>query len=68
MNENCRFIEVNPTNALANNKGTGSVLGEVVFFGDDPVALAEVEAPELLAGIPGDFGRQRAVAATRPSH
>ena len=62
MIENCRFIEVNHTNALANNKGTGSVLGEIVFFGDDPVALAEVEAPELLAGIPGDFGRQRAVA------
>ncbi len=62
MIENIRFIEVNHTNALSSTKGTGSVLGETVFFGADPVALAEVEAPELLAGIPGDFGRQRAVA------
>lgn len=60
--ENCRFVEVNHTNALANNKGAGSILGEAVFFGDDAVALAIVEDPELRAAIPADFGRQKAVA------
>lgn len=62
MIENIRFIEVNHTQALANNKGTGGVLGEAVFFGDDAVAMAVVEDPELRAAIPGDFGRQKAVA------
>lgn len=60
--ENCRFIEINHTNALANNKGSGSVLGEALFFGDDAAAMAVVEDPELRAAIPGDFGRQMAVA------
>lgn len=62
MIENIRFIEVNHTQALANNKGSGGVLGEAVFFGDDGVAMAVVEDPELRAAIPGDFGRQKAVA------
>ena len=62
MIELMRMIAVNHTRALARDKGTGSVLGECVFFGDDPVALAEVEPPQLLAGVPGDFGRQHAVA------
>ena len=60
--ENCRFIGVNHLNALANNKGTNGVLGEALFFGDDPVALAEIQPPELLMGIPSDFGRKRAIA------
>ncbi len=60
--ENVRFIEINHTQALANNKGAGSVLGEALFFGDDAVAMAVAEDPELRAAIPGDFGRQRAVA------
>lgn len=59
--EKCRFIEVDHDNVLT-ERGTGSAVGEAVFFGDDILALAEVEAPELLAGIPADFGRQRAVA------
>lgn len=59
--EKCRFIEVDHDNVLT-ERGTGSAVGEAVFFGDDILALAEVEAPELLAGIPGDFGRQRSVA------
>lgn len=59
--EKCRFIEIDHDNVLT-ERGTGSAVGEAVFFGDDILALAEVEAPELLAGIPGDFGRQRAVA------
>jgi N4-gp56 family major capsid protein len=60
--ENIDFFETNHTNALANNKGTGSVVGEAVFFGDDAVVMAVAEDPELRAAIPGDFGRQMAVA------
>lgn len=59
--ENVRFMETNHANALG-KKGTGSVLGEGVVFGADAVAMAEVLAPELRAGIPADFGRSRAVA------
>jgi len=60
--ENIKFIEVAHTNALSNSKGTGSVLGEAVVFGDDAVAMATVMDPELRAAIPGNFGLQRAVA------
>lgn len=60
--ENCRFIEINNTAALSGAKGAGSVLGEAIFFGADAVAMAVVLDPELRAAIPGDFGRQKAVA------
>jgi N4-gp56 family major capsid protein len=60
--ENVRFVEVNHTNALANNLGTSSVLGEAVVFGDDATAMAVVEDPELRAAIPGNFGLSHAVA------
>jgi N4-gp56 family major capsid protein len=59
--EEIRFIETNHANALAKT-GTNSVLGSGVVFGEDSVALAEVLSPELRAAIPGDFGRQKAVA------
>ena len=59
--ENVRFIESNHANALA-KKGTGSVLGEGVVFGDDAVAMAETLTPELRAAQPSDFGRSKAVA------
>jgi N4-gp56 family major capsid protein len=59
--EGVRFIQTNHNNALA-KKGTGSVLGECVFFGQDAVALAEVMTPELRAAIPADFGRSKSVA------
>lgn len=62
MVENIHVVEVNHTNALANNKGTGGVLGEAVFFGDDAVSMAVVMDPELRAAIPGNFGLQNAVA------
>lgn len=62
MVEHIRCIEVTHTNALSGSKGTGNVLGEAVVFGEDSVAMVEVETPELLAAIPGDFGRQKAVA------
>lgn len=60
--ENIRFIEVNHNTALANNLGTGGVLGEAVFFGADAVAMAVAQDPELRAAIPQDFGRLRSVA------
>ena len=53
------LIETNHFDALANAIGTGSVLGEAIFFGEDPVALATVDEPELRAGIPEDLGRFR---------
>jgi len=62
MVEQIRWIEINNTSALSNAKGVGSVLGEGLVFGDDGVALAEVETPELRAAIPGNFGRFQAVA------
>lgn len=60
--ENCRFIEVNNTSALSGTLGTGSVLGEAVFFGEDAVAMAVAEDPELRIGRSEDFGRSLAVA------
>jgi len=60
--EDIDIVEVNHTNALSNTKGSGSVLGEAVFFGDDAVAMALVLDPELRAAIPGNFGLNHAVA------
>ena len=60
--ENIRFIEVNNASALAALVGSSTVCGEAVFFGMDAVAMAVVQDPELLAELPRDFGRQKAVA------
>jgi len=60
--ENIRFVEVNHSNALSGTKGTGSVLGECVFFGRDAAAMAVAVDPELRVGMPQDFGRARSVA------
>lgn len=59
--EDIRFIECTHNNALR-KVGTGSVLGEGVVFGEDAVAMAEAQTPELRAAIPQDFGRSKAVA------
>lgn len=53
------LIETNHDDALSDSLGSGSILGEAVFFGADPVVLATVEEPELRAGIPQDLGRFR---------
>jgi N4-gp56 family major capsid protein len=58
--ENIRFIEVNNQGALA--RKNSNTVGEALFFGADAVAMAVVQDPELRAAIPGDFGRQLAVA------
>lgn len=60
--EQCRFIEVNNLNALSGSKGSGGVLGEAVFFGEDAITMAVATDPELRAAIPQDFGRKKAVA------
>lgn len=62
--ENIRFVETNYTSSLSNNKGTGSVMGEAVFFGADPVVMAVAEDPHLLAedNVGNDFGRSKSVA------
>ena len=60
--ENIRFVEIANTNALSGSLGSGAVLGEGVFFGEDAVVMVSAEDPELRAAMPQDFGRQRAVA------
>lgn len=60
--ENIRFVEVNHTSALSATKGTGSVLGEGVFFGEDPVCMGVVQDPELRAKESEDYGRSKGVA------
>lgn len=60
--EGIRFIESNNTNALSGSLGSGSVLGEAVVFGDDPVAMASVLDPELRAKESEDYGRSKGVA------
>lgn len=60
--EGIRFIEVNNTAALSGSLGTGSVLGEAIFFGDDAVAMAVAQDPELRTEMPKDFGRSKNVA------
>lgn len=59
--ESIRMIETNHANALG-KIGTSSVLGEGVVFGEDAVAMAEAQTPELRAAMPEDFGRSKAVA------
>jgi N4-gp56 family major capsid protein len=60
--EKIRFMEVTHANALSNGVGSGSVLGEAIFFGEEPVVSAVVLDPELRAPFAGNFGLQRAIA------
>jgi N4-gp56 family major capsid protein len=60
--ESVRFVEINNPQALRRDLGTNDVLGEAVFFGDDPVAMANVLDPELRAKESEDYGRSRGVA------
>lgn len=60
--ENIRFVESNNTSALSGSKGTGSVLGEAIFFGEDFLSMAVAQDPELRAKIPTDYGRSKGVA------
>lgn len=60
--ENIRFVEQNHTAALSAALGSGSVLGEAVFFGEDPVVIGVVQDPELRAKESEDYGRSKGVA------
>lgn len=60
--EGIRFIETNHSQALNNAVGSGGVLGEAVYFGEDSVAMATSVDPELRAEQPDDFGRKKSVA------
>lgn len=62
--ENIRFVETNHSSALSADLGTGDVMGEAVFFGEDPVTMAVAEDPHLIAeeNVGHDFGRSKSVA------
>lgn len=60
--EQIRFVESNNTSAFSGSLGSGSVLGEAVFFGDDAVAMGVVIEPELRAKESEDYGRAKGVA------
>jgi len=60
--ENVRFIEVNHASALSGSLGTGSVLGEGIFMGQDALIMAVAEDPELRAKMAEDYGRSNGVA------
>lgn len=60
--ENIRFVETNHTSALADGLGTGDIMGEAVFFGEDPVVMGVVEDPQLRAKESEDYGRKKGVA------
>lgn len=62
MVEHIRLIEITHGNGLSGTKGTGSVLGEMVVFGEDPVVMVEAITPELRMAIPGNFGLQKSIA------
>lgn len=59
--EGFMLLESNHETALSDSLGTGSVLGEAMFFGMDPAVLATVDEPELRTGLPYDLGRFRDV-------
>lgn len=60
--EGIRIIEVNNTSTLSGSLGLNGVLGEMVVFGEDAVAMANVLDPELRAKESGDYGRSKGVA------
>jgi N4-gp56 family major capsid protein len=53
--ESIRCIEIKDTSCLSNAKGTGSVLGEGIIFGDDFAAMIEAETPEVRVQV--NFGQ-----------
>ena len=59
--ENVRPIECNHFEALDNDIGSGSVLGEAVVFGDDFISMAVAQDPEVRIGMSEDLGRFREI-------
>ncbi len=62
MIEHIRMNEITHVKWLSGSFGTGSVLGEAVIFGEDPLVLIEALTPELRYAIPANFGLQRSIA------
>lgn len=60
--ENIRFIESNNSASGQALAPTTANIGDAIFFGADSVVMAVALDPELRASVPGDFGRQKAVA------
>ena len=60
--QNVRFIETNHVNALSNGVGTSSVLGQAIFFGEDPIRELVAIPEEIREKIPDDYGRGHGVA------
>ena len=59
---NLRFVEQNHLTALSNGTGTGSVLGEALIFGEDPVREIVAMPEEVRAKIAEDYGRDKGIA------
>lgn len=59
--ERIRFVRTNHDNALGATP-SNSAVSQAVFFGEDAIAMAEVQTPELRAGLPADYGRSKGVA------
>ena len=58
-----RFVWTNHAGALSNAVGTNGVLGEALFFGEDPVVHGVVVPPEIRAKTSErDFGRSMGLA------
>ncbi len=60
--QNVRFVETNHINALSNGVGTSNVLGEAIFFGEDPIRELVSVPEEIREKIPDDYGRGHGVA------
>lgn len=60
--EGVRFVESNHASALSNGVGTGSVLGEAVIFGAEPVIEAVAVPEEIRRKLSTDYGRDLGIA------
>lgn len=59
---NVRFVESNHINALSTGVGTGSVLGEAIIFGEDPIREIVAVEENIRSKNPEDYGRDKGLA------
>ena len=59
---NVRFVESNHGNALDGTVGSGSILGEAIIFGEDPVREVVAIPEEIRSKLPEDYGRDKGLA------
>src|SRR3990167_2816424 len=57
-----RFVETNHTAAISNGVGASSVLGEAIFFGEDPVREIVTVPEEIRVKRPDDYERDKGLA------